>query len=180
MSAAIRALSTAITASSSFPTPMPSSPARNRSTSTACASAPARSGGRRAASATASMSISGTTTSTRRDGAMTASPALDGLPALPLDAEGPVFAEAWQAQAFAMAIELSRLGCFTWGEWAAALAAEIKAAQAKGDPDLGNTYYHHWLAALEKLVAAKGLLGIADLAARKEAWVHAIEHTAFG
>jgi len=111
---------------------------------------------------------------------MTPSPALDGLPALPRDGDGPVFAEAWQAQAFAMAVELSRLGCFTWSEWAAALATEIKTAQAKGDPDLGDTYYHHWLAALEKLVAAKGLLGAAELAARKQDWAHAVEHTAFG
>jgi len=80
---------------------------------------------------------------------------LDRLPLLPRDADGPVFAEAWQAQAFAMTIELSRQDRFTWSEWATALAAEITAAQARGDADLGDTYYHHWLAALERLVAAK-------------------------
>jgi nitrile hydratase accessory protein len=105
---------------------------------------------------------------------------LDNLPLLPRDADGPVFAEAWQAQAFAMTIELSRQDRFTWSEWAAALAAEIAAAQARGDADLGDTYYHHWLAALEKLVTAKDLLRARDLVARKEAWREAAEHTEFG
>ncbi len=105
---------------------------------------------------------------------------LEDLPLLPHDAEGPVFAEAWQAQAFAMAVELSRQGRFTWSEWAAALAAEIAAAKARGEPDLGDTYYDHWLAALENLVAAKELLSATDLAARKEAWRQAAAHTEFG
>jgi nitrile hydratase accessory protein len=111
---------------------------------------------------------------------MTDTPALDRLPLLPRDREGPVFAEAWQAQAFAMTVELSRQGRFTWSEWAQALAAEIAAAQARGDADLGDTYYHHWLAALERLVAAKDLVGANDLAARKEAWREAAAHTEFG
>src|SRR5256884_1988698 len=78
------------------------------------------------------------------------------LPDLPQDAEGPVFREPWEAQAFAMTLALHERGLFTWPEWAAALAAEISAAQTSGDPDLGDTYYRHWLAALEKLVAEKG------------------------
>jgi nitrile hydratase accessory protein len=111
---------------------------------------------------------------------MTDTLALDRLPLLPRDADGPVFAESWQAQAFAMTIELSRQGRFTWNEWAAALAGEIATAQAGGDADLGDTYYHHWLAALERLVAAKDLLSASDLAARKEAWRDAAAHTEFG
>src|SRR5260221_13919749 len=111
---------------------------------------------------------------------MTVPPPSDRLPLLPRDADGPVFAEAWQAQAFAMTIELSRQGRFPWSEGAAALAGEIAAAQAGGDADLGDTYYHHWLAALEKLVSAKDLLSVRDLAARKEAWKEAAAHTEFG
>jgi nitrile hydratase accessory protein len=105
---------------------------------------------------------------------------LESLPLLPRDTEGPVFAEAWQAQAFAMAVELSRQGRFTWAEWAAALAAEIAAAKSRGDPDRGDTYYDHWLTALEKLVTAKDLLDSDELAARKTAWKEAAEHTEFG
>jgi nitrile hydratase accessory protein len=120
------------------------------------------------------------TISIRHERPMTDALELDRLPLLPRDAEGPVFAEAWQAQAFAMTIELSRQGRFTWSEWAAALAGEIAAAQARGDADLGDTYYHHWLAALERLVAAKHLLSASDLAARKEAWRDAAAHTEFG
>src|SRR5690242_10191632 len=106
---------------------------------------------------------------------MTIAAELDRLPLLPRDTEGPVFAEAWQAQAFAMAVELSRRGAFTWSEWASALAEEIAAAQQRGDPDRGDTYYHHWLAALEKLVDRKGMIAGAELTRRKEAWAHAVE-----
>ena len=79
------------------------------------------------------------------------------MPGIPRDADGPVFREPWEAQAFAMTLALHERGLFTWPEWAAALAAEIKRAQAAGDPDTGETYYSHWLAALEKLVAEKGV-----------------------
>ena len=66
-----------------------------------------------------------------------------------------MFAAPWEAQAFAMVLALHEKGLFTWPEWAAALADEIKAAQAAGDPDTGETYYRHWLAALEKIVAQR-------------------------
>ena len=79
-----------------------------------------------------------------------------------------------------MALALHERGLFTWSEWAAALADEIRCAQAAGDPDLGNTYYRHWLAALEKLVAAKGI-ATADLLTRyRDAWDHAAERTPHG
>src|ERR1035437_3302709 len=78
------------------------------------------------------------------------------VPSIPRDADGPVFREPWEAQAFAMTLALHERGLFTWGEWAAALAAEIKRAQGAGDPDTGETYYSHWLAALEQQGAEKG------------------------
>ncbi len=90
--------------------------------------------------------------------------------------DAPVFAEPWQAQAFALAVRLSEQGYFTWTEWAAALAAELKAAE----PDDGSHYYDHWLAALEHLVAAKGLADPAALHARKEAWAEAYRRTPHG
>jgi nitrile hydratase accessory protein len=102
------------------------------------------------------------------------------LPRLARDQGGPVFAEPWEAGAFAMAVNLSGQGYFTWEEWAAALAAELKAAADRGEPDDGSKYYHHWLAALEKLVAAKGLADPAALAARKDAWADAYRHTPHG
>ena len=79
------------------------------------------------------------------------------VPSIPCDAEGPVFREPWEAQAFAMALALHERGLFTWNEWAATLSEEIKRAQAAGDPDTGETYYRHWLATLERLIATKGV-----------------------
>jgi nitrile hydratase accessory protein len=102
------------------------------------------------------------------------------LPEIPRDAAGPVFREPWEAQAFAMAVALNERGVFTWTEWAAALAAEIKAAQAAGDPDTGETYYRHWLAALEKLVASKALASGAELATRRDQWDRAARATPHG
>ena len=105
---------------------------------------------------------------------------LDALPRLPLDDDGPVFAEPWQAQAFALTVKLSEAGHFTWKEWAAALASELKAAADRGDPDDGSRYYDHWVAALERLVTAKGLTDVAALLERKEAWADAYRHTPHG
>jgi nitrile hydratase accessory protein len=98
----------------------------------------------------------------------------------PRDEDGPVFAEPWEAQAFALTVALHERGAFTWPEWTAALAGEIARAQAAGDPDTGETYYHHWLAALERLVAAKGLTDDATLARYAHAWEHAAERTPHG
>jgi len=103
------------------------------------------------------------------------------IPGLPRDDDGsPVFREPWQAQAFAMAVRLHQAGHFTWTEWAAALSDEIRRAHAAGDPDLGDTYYQHWLAALERLVATKGLVTADELARRKDAWAAAARDTPHG
>ncbi|MBL4721084.1 MAG: nitrile hydratase accessory protein [Alphaproteobacteria bacterium] len=107
-------------------------------------------------------------------------PTAEELPSLPRDEDGPVFQEPWQAQAFAMTLALHAQGQFTWPEWAERLGAEISAAQANGDPDLGDTYYLHWLNALESMVASKGIVSTDDLALRKEAWDHAAHITPHG
>jgi len=102
------------------------------------------------------------------------------LPSLPRGEDGPVFAEPWQAQAFALAVRLSEQGHFTWKEWAAALADELRAAVDRGEPDDGSRYYEHWLAALERLVTAKGLSNPSAMQERKEAWADAYRHTPHG
>lgn len=95
-------------------------------------------------------------------------PLLDELPAIPRDAEGPVFREPWEAQAFALVVQLHQQGAFAWPRWAKFLAAEIAAAKQRGDPDLGQDYYRYWLAALEKLLADMGVADAATLQARSE------------
>jgi nitrile hydratase accessory protein len=102
------------------------------------------------------------------------------VPGIPCDAEGPVFREPWEAQAFAMALALHARGLFTWPEWATTLGAEIKRAQAAGDPDTGETYYRHWLNALERLIAEKGIADAPTLARYQDAWDHAADRTPHG
>jgi nitrile hydratase accessory protein len=102
------------------------------------------------------------------------------VPGLPQDEQGPVFREPWEAQAFAMALALQQRGLFTWSEWAAALGEEIKRAQRAGDPDTGETYYRHWLATLERLVADKGVASEGTLKRYRDAWGRAAERTPHG
>jgi len=99
---------------------------------------------------------------------------------IPRDADGPVFREPWEAQAFAMTLALYDRGLFTWPEWAATLADEIKRAQAAGDPDTGETYYRHWLNALERIVAEKGAATGETLRRYRDAWDHAADRTPHG
>ena len=106
--------------------------------------------------------------------------ATDAIPSIPCDAEGPVFREPWEAQAFAMTLALYDRGLFTWPEWAQTLSEEIKRAQAAGDPDTGETYYRHWLAALERIVAEKGVSNAQTLARYYDAWDHATDRTPHG
>jgi nitrile hydratase accessory protein len=106
--------------------------------------------------------------------------ATEAVPSIPRDVDGPVFREPWEAQAFAMALALHERGLFSWPEWAATLGEEIKRAQAAGDPDTGETYYRHWLAALERIVAAKGLASAQALGRYREAWARAAARTAHG
>ena len=105
---------------------------------------------------------------------------LEAVPGVPRDTHGPVFREPWEARAFAMALALHDGGVFTWSEWAAALSAEISRAQAAGDPDTGDAYYRHWLAALERMVAEKGVTTAKTLARYYEAWDHAADRTPHG
>jgi nitrile hydratase accessory protein len=107
-------------------------------------------------------------------------PPAELMPALPRDAEGPVFREPWEAQSFAMAVALYERGIFTWPEWAAVLADEIARAQRAGDPDTGETYYRHWLSALERIVAEKGLTDHDSLKRYRDAWDHAADRTPHG
>ena len=106
---------------------------------------------------------------------MSASEAL-ALPGIPRDAEGPVFAEPWQAQAFALAVQLNAEGAFSWSEWAQALSREL----ATDPTDDGSRYYHHWVAALERLSADHDLAGASELAERKAAWADAYRRTPHG
>ena len=110
----------------------------------------------------------------------TVSQATAAVPGIPQDQDGPVFKEPWEAQAFAMTLALYDRGLFTWSEWAGTLADEIKRAQAAGDPDTGETYYSHWLAALERLVAEKGVATTETLHRTRDAWNHACDRTPHG
>jgi len=111
---------------------------------------------------------------------MSIAEAVSALPGIPRGPEGPVFREPWEAQAFAMTLALHQRGLFGWNEWTAVLGEEIKRAQAGGDPDTGETYYRHWLAALERIVAEKGVTDSVALGRYRDAWEHAAERTPHG
>jgi nitrile hydratase accessory protein len=114
------------------------------------------------------------------DAAARSLPGISQLPGIPQGPDGPVFRAPWEAHAFAMAVSLHDAGVFSWGEWAATLGEEIRKAQAAGDPDTGETYYRHWLAALERMVAAKGVTTAATLARYRQGWAQAAARTPHG
>jgi nitrile hydratase accessory protein len=101
-------------------------------------------------------------------------------PALPPELGAPVFAQPWEAQAFALAVELSNQGVFTWTEWTAALGAEIAAAGGRGEGEDAGSYYRCWLAALEGLLTDRGLTDRKTLQERQEAWAEAYRRTPHG
>ena len=102
------------------------------------------------------------------------------LDQIPRDQDGPVFNAPWEASAFALAVRLSQEGHFAWPEWVAVLTEEIASAQRGGDTDLGDTYYQHWVAALERLCSEKALVGHAEMDRRKEEWRKAFLNTPHG
>jgi nitrile hydratase accessory protein len=106
--------------------------------------------------------------------------AAEAVPSIPRDESGPVFRAPWEAHAFAMALALYEKGLFAWSEWAAMLGEEIKKAQVAGDPDIGETYYCHWLAALERMVAERGVTSRQSLAQHFSAWQRAAGRTPHG
>jgi nitrile hydratase accessory protein len=99
---------------------------------------------------------------------------------VPRNGDGPVFRAPWEAEAFALAVSLRERGLFTWTEWAATLGDEIKKAQVAGDPDTGETYYQHWLATLERILAEKGVVERSVLARTRDAWQRACARTPHG
>lgn len=102
------------------------------------------------------------------------------IPFTALKSDGPAFKEPWEASAFALALALHRGGYFTWQEWSAALAREIGRARSNERPDRGDTYYQHWLAALERLITEKGLTTEEGLLQRRKAWRDAYLNTPHG
>jgi nitrile hydratase accessory protein len=100
--------------------------------------------------------------------------------AVPQPDDTPVFREPWEAQAFAIVVALHQQGLFSWSEWSQALSSQIAAAQTTQIPDNGETYYQHWLTALEALVAAKGLSSPEELTRYQRAWEHAAHRTPHG
>ena len=110
-------------------------------------------------------------------GAMPLPAASDGTSAAP---GAVVFAEPWQAHAFAMTVQLHEKGLFTWPQWAAALTQAIRDAQARGDADDGHHYYLHWLNALEHMVIEHKLGTPDQIHDLEHAWEDAAARTPHG
>ena len=103
-------------------------------------------------------------------------PKLADLPLLPRDESGPVFAEPWQAQAFAVVVGLTEAGKISIKEWADHLGTVLKEAEARGEYDTGRHYYDHWLTALERLAVAKNMTDWHELEHEGEAIREADHH----
>lgn len=80
---------------------------------------------------------------------------MDEQVALPRKNGELVFEAPWEARAFGLAVALNETGVYPWSDFSQGLAREIAVAEAGEGP---STYYERWLATLERLVIAKGLV----------------------
>jgi len=90
------------------------------------------------------------------------------LPFLPRDEEGPVFAEPWQAQAFAVVVRLIETGRISPAEWTNRLSAVLNRAISMDANDSASRYYEHWLQALEEILLNNNLTCELDLLAEQQ------------
>ena len=94
--------------------------------------------------------------------------------------EGLSFDQPWQAQAFSIVVELSKAGAFTWKEWVDVFSTEIREHPARAGESTNSAYYRQWMAALETIVAQRGLASSEDVEHRKEMWRQAYLNTPHG
>lgn len=99
---------------------------------------------------------------------------------LPRDHEGPVFEKPWHAHVFSLAVQLSKVGLFTWSEWVGIFSAEIKSNPASPTETANDAYYRQWLAALERAVAVHGGVASESIDARAQEWRLAYLNTPHG
>ena len=90
------------------------------------------------------------------------------------------FNSPWEAQVFALAVRLQETGILTRQAWTLALADEIQRARQRNDPDLGDTYYHHWTRALERALIKSSLVDDQEIERRIDAWREAYANTPHG
>ena len=83
--------------------------------------------------------------------------------ALPRENGELVFQAPWEARAFGLAVALNQQELYKWREFSAELAATIAAAEKNNDP---SSYYTRWVASLEALVIARGLISREQLDAK--------------
>ena len=95
-----------------------------------------------------------------------------------VDVEGPaapprsngelVFEAPWESRAFGVAVALSERDAFEWERFRQELISEIGAWEREhGERDVeGWSYYERWLAALEHLLLADGVLDATEIDAR--------------
>lgn len=103
---------------------------------------------------------------------------LTASPGLPVSSEGgPVFAEPWQAEAFAMTVRLHEKGVFSWSEWAETLSQELYRPGRRPD---GSDYYDCWVAALSRLLTELSITSEGTLDQLTQSWQRAAEATPHG
>ena len=97
------------------------------------------------------------------------------------DTDGdPVFDEAWQAQALAMADNLVKGGLFSVGDWSNALGQALKESADRADVDSQQTYYLCVLKALEKLIADYSGIDATMMVSKRQDWEQAYLSTPHG
>jgi nitrile hydratase accessory protein len=102
----------------------------------------------------------------------------DRATALPRSNGELVFEAPWHSRAFGLVVALHERGALDFEEFRADLIAEVRAWQGAYDhTDPRWAYYERWQAALERVLARRGLLSTTELDARAATLAHDWSHT---
>ena len=92
-----------------------------------------------------------------------------------------VFQNPWHSQLFAITVQLSERGNFTWKEFVEYFGKSLnKARIIKQNLDGNDDYFNSWLLALEEIIISKEIGNSKILSIIKDDWINAYLSTPHG
>ena len=90
-----------------------------------------------------------------------------------------IFSEPWQAELFAITLNLHEKGLFNWNSWTKKLGSSLKRDNNNSTDNL-EYYFLSWLSALEETLLEMKITELTKIASIEKAWKDAISKTPHG